>query len=86
MHLIRNLFSFSIFSLHHLSSFSALKHKKFKTLILGFDYSEPADRQLVMNIAIKCADISNGAKKNDFAVQWSMRIMEEFFLQVSNYC
>jgi hypothetical protein len=34
-----------------------------------------------MDIAIKCADISNPAKSRDLSTKWAERIMEEFFLQ-----
>eukprot|EP00276_Gloeochaete_wittrockiana_P003395 CAMPEP_0184651034 /NCGR_PEP_ID=MMETSP0308-20130426/8591_1 /TAXON_ID=38269 /ORGANISM="Gloeochaete witrockiana, Strain SAG 46.84" /LENGTH=688 /DNA_ID=CAMNT_0027084951 /DNA_START=573 /DNA_END=2635 /DNA_ORIENTATION=+ len=39
------------------------------------------DRQIVLNLAIKCADVSNGAKKLPVYLQWAERVMEEFYRQ-----
>ncbi|KAJ3124679.1 High affinity cAMP-specific and IBMX-insensitive 3',5'-cyclic phosphodiesterase 8A [Nowakowskiella sp. JEL0407] len=56
---------------------------KFKNKIAGsgLDFSDPKDRQLVMDIAIKCGDISNAAKPTELCTKWAALIMEEFFRQ-----
>ncbi|KAJ1556195.1 High affinity cAMP-specific and IBMX-insensitive 3',5'-cyclic phosphodiesterase 8B [Cladochytrium tenue] len=46
-----------------------------------FQYDDPKDRQLLMDVAIKCGDINNAAKNNDLCKKWASRIMEEFFMQ-----
>nr|KAJ3423197.1 High affinity cAMP-specific 3',5'-cyclic phosphodiesterase 7A [Polyrhizophydium stewartii] len=47
----------------------------------GLEISDPKDRQLCMDIAIKCGDINNAAKSQSLCTQWAMNIMEEFFKQ-----
>eukprot|EP01137_Pigoraptor_chileana_P014748 Opistho-2@69780 len=56
---------------------------KFKTKLSAdsFDYNSESDRLTFMQIAIKCADISNPAKVRALSVEWTNRIMEEFFQQ-----
>lgn len=41
----------------------------------------PAHRHFVLQIAIKCADISNPCRAWDVSRQWSLRACEEFFRQ-----
>ncbi len=48
----------------------------------GINPTDAKDRQLIMEIAIKCGDISNGTKKLDLCKRWAGLIMEEFFQQV----
>eukprot|EP00163_Fabomonas_tropica_P001897 TRINITY_DN113_c0_g1_i1.p1 TRINITY_DN113_c0_g1~~TRINITY_DN113_c0_g1_i1.p1 ORF type:complete len:1135 (-),score=363.87 TRINITY_DN113_c0_g1_i1:1506-4910(-) len=45
------------------------------------DSSSAADRTLVMEIMMKCADISNVAKPFNLASEWADRLLEEFFRQ-----
>eukprot|EP01135_Chromosphaera_perkinsii_P011202 Nk52_evm29s2356 gene=Nk52_evmTU29s2356 len=47
----------------------------------GFDLAHAEQRILALEIAIKCADISNQSKPNNLAIQWTTNIMNEFFLQ-----
>jgi hypothetical protein len=50
---------------------------------LGLNFTDVKDRQLAMDIALKCGDINNASKPTAIAVKWSERIMEEFFHQAS---
>ncbi|KAI9361588.1 hypothetical protein DFJ73DRAFT_789099 [Zopfochytrium polystomum] len=56
---------------------------KFKNKLSGsgLQYEDAKDRQLLMDIAIKCGDINNAAKNLDLCRTWAGRIMEEFFQQ-----
>ncbi|KAJ3312469.1 High affinity cAMP-specific and IBMX-insensitive 3',5'-cyclic phosphodiesterase 8B [Boothiomyces sp. JEL0838] len=56
---------------------------KFKNSINGdaLDLNNLKQRQLLMDVAIKCGDISNTTKKNTLALAWTFRIMDEFFRQ-----
>lgn len=56
---------------------------KFKNKIsgTGFKLDDAKDRQLILEIAIKCADISNQAKPSPIAARWADLITEEFFRQ-----
>ncbi|KAI8812326.1 hypothetical protein BJ742DRAFT_793757 [Cladochytrium replicatum] len=56
---------------------------KFKNKVSGsgLDFQDAKDRQLVMDIAIKCGDISNATKPLEICKKWTANIMEEFFLQ-----
>ncbi|KAJ1550733.1 High affinity cAMP-specific 3',5'-cyclic phosphodiesterase 7A, partial [Nowakowskiella sp. JEL0078] len=57
---------------------------KFKNKISagqGFNFENKADRKLVLNIAIKCADVNNPAKPINQYKKWTENIMEEFFRQ-----
>ncbi|KAJ3202285.1 High affinity cAMP-specific 3',5'-cyclic phosphodiesterase 7A [Entophlyctis luteolus] len=47
----------------------------------GLDFDDAKDRQLILNIFIKCGDISNAAKSLSVCKEWASRIMEEFFMQ-----
>ena len=49
----------------------------------GLNFTDAKDRQLAMDIAIKCGDINNASKPNEIATKWSYLIMEEFFAQVT---
>lgn len=50
--------------------------------LAGLNFSDTKDCQLVMDIAIKCGDISNATKTFDLCKRWAGLIMEEFFRQV----
>jgi len=56
---------------------------KFKSKLAGngFDPKDRKDRLLLLQIAIKCADISNPAKSTYLCNSWAARVMEEFFRQ-----
>ncbi|KAI9342243.1 hypothetical protein BDR26DRAFT_836511 [Obelidium mucronatum] len=47
----------------------------------GLDFDDVKDRQLTLNIFIKCGDISNAAKSLPVCKKWAYKIMEEFFKQ-----
>lgn len=49
----------------------------------GVDWMSEADRLLVMEMCIKLADINGPCKRHDIHVQWTHRIAEEFYEQVS---
>ena len=44
------------------------------------------DPLLYMELLRKCADISDGLKPFDITKKWTLRITDEFFLQVSASC
>jgi hypothetical protein len=56
---------------------------KFKSKLAGngFDPKDRKDRLLLLQIAIKCADISNPTKSTYLCNSWATRVMEEFFRQ-----
>jgi hypothetical protein len=45
------------------------------------DVKDAKDRQLVMDIAVKCADINNATKMEPLCLEWASRIMSEFWDQ-----
>ncbi|XP_064490056.1 cGMP-inhibited 3',5'-cyclic phosphodiesterase 3A-like isoform X3 [Ornithodoros turicata] len=47
----------------------------------GVDWTNETDRLLVMEMAIKLADINGPCKRHDIHVQWTYRIAEEFYEQ-----
>nr|KAG5703271.1 hypothetical protein BaRGS_025513 [Batillaria attramentaria] len=47
----------------------------------GVDWTVETDRLLVMQMAIKLADINGPAKTHNLHLQWTMRIAEEFYEQ-----
>ncbi|KAI8813746.1 hypothetical protein BJ742DRAFT_672305 [Cladochytrium replicatum] len=47
----------------------------------GFNFDIRADRKLLLNMAIKCSDVNNPAKRLDQCKKWTELIMEEFFAQ-----
>lgn len=49
--------------------------------LLGFELSKPADRLLLLQAALKCADISHTAKAPELHLAWTERIGREFFAQ-----
>jgi hypothetical protein len=48
---------------------------------LDVDLTDYKSRLLIMNYAIKCADISNATKIPHLSMHWTALIMEEFFHQ-----
>ena len=61
--------------------FDLLAKFKGKLTANGFDPKDRKDRLLLLQIAIKCADISNPTKKEKACVAWAQRVMEEFYKQ-----
>ncbi|KAF2071837.1 hypothetical protein CYY_006854 [Polysphondylium violaceum] len=47
----------------------------------GFACLDKKDKLLLMQIAIKCADVSNPSKPWDLYKEWADRVMEEFYRQ-----
>lgn len=45
------------------------------------DMSKEEDRHFILQIALKCADISNPCRPWDISKKWSQKICEEFFRQ-----
>ncbi|RKP00394.1 hypothetical protein CXG81DRAFT_13294 [Caulochytrium protostelioides] len=56
---------------------------KFKSKMAGggMVVTDVKDRQLILNTAIKCGDISNAAKPREISLKWTHLIMEEFYNQ-----
>lgn len=56
---------------------------KFKNKISGggLEVQDQKDRQLIMDIMMKCSDISNPARESSISLKWTSLIMEEFFKQ-----
>lgn len=47
----------------------------------GMELDDPASRQLMLEMAMKCADLSNVCKKTSLSIHWTALITNEFFLQ-----
>eukprot|EP01096_Ripella_sp_DP13-Kostka_P009398 TRINITY_DN3615_c1_g1_i1.p1 TRINITY_DN3615_c1_g1~~TRINITY_DN3615_c1_g1_i1.p1 ORF type:complete len:343 (-),score=141.59 TRINITY_DN3615_c1_g1_i1:145-1173(-) len=45
------------------------------------DWNDQKQRKQVLLMALKCSDVSHGAKSNDLHLQWTNRISDEFFRQ-----
>ena len=56
---------------------------KFKSKLsgAGLNLETKQDRKLLLNMAMKCADINNPTKKSIFSRKWTDMIMREFFAQ-----
>ena len=56
---------------------------KFKNKLndAGMDFKDHKDKQLIMDLALKCADVSNAAKSTSLSVTWANLIMTEFYSQ-----
>jgi hypothetical protein len=48
----------------------------------GIDWNNEADRLIVSNMIIKISDINAPLKDKELHLQWTERIVEEFYLQV----
>lgn len=46
-----------------------------------FDRNKKEDRQMILNMLLKCADLSNVAKPWNISENWSNRVADEFFTQ-----
>ena len=62
--------------------FQVLSQFKGKNTSDSISLDDDADRVLIMEMVIKCADLGNPVKLFDAAKEWTAMIMEEFFLQV----
>uniref|UniRef100_A0A146LRM7 Phosphodiesterase n=1 Tax=Lygus hesperus TaxID=30085 RepID=A0A146LRM7_LYGHE len=47
----------------------------------GLDMKRPEHRHFVLQIALKCADISNPCRPWEISKKWSLKVCEEFFRQ-----
>ncbi|KAJ3297125.1 High affinity cAMP-specific and IBMX-insensitive 3',5'-cyclic phosphodiesterase 9A [Borealophlyctis nickersoniae] len=47
----------------------------------GFNYDDPAQRQLLLQIIVKCSDISNEVRPKHVSEPWVDSLLEEFFTQ-----
>ncbi|KAL1518131.1 hypothetical protein ABEB36_001802 [Hypothenemus hampei] len=47
----------------------------------SLDLGDPVNRQFILQIALKCADISNPTRPWDISYKWSIKVCEEFFRQ-----
>ncbi|KAK9877819.1 hypothetical protein WA026_020054 [Henosepilachna vigintioctopunctata] len=47
----------------------------------SLDITRSEDRQFILQIALKCADISNPTRPWDISHKWSLKVCEEFFRQ-----
>eukprot|EP00026_Physarum_polycephalum_P005836 Phypoly_transcript_05875.p1 GENE.Phypoly_transcript_05875~~Phypoly_transcript_05875.p1 ORF type:complete len:613 (+),score=110.74 Phypoly_transcript_05875:46-1839(+) len=63
----------------HVEIFNTFQSKR--STLEGLDMNSKHDRLLVLKMIIKCADISNSAKKNSLYLNWASRVMEEFWCQ-----
>jgi hypothetical protein len=56
---------------------------KFKTKLSSnsFNYENINDKRLILNMAIKCADVNNLTKPLSVSRMWTQLIMDEFFIQ-----
>ena len=56
---------------------------RFKTKVsdAGFSLDDVRDRQLLVDIIVKCSDVSNPTKNNEISRCWTEKVMEEFFRQ-----
>ncbi|KAJ3229324.1 High affinity cAMP-specific 3',5'-cyclic phosphodiesterase 7A [Chytriomyces hyalinus] len=61
--------------------FTYINKLKSKISAAALKLQEAADRALVLDMAIKCADLNNPAKSLESCKSWCYRIMEEFFQQ-----
>ncbi|KAI9345013.1 hypothetical protein BDR26DRAFT_1005825 [Obelidium mucronatum] len=61
--------------------FTYINKLKSKISASALKLQEAPDRALVLDMAIKCADLNNPAKSLESCKLWAFRIMEEFFQQ-----
>lgn len=48
---------------------------------VAVSFKTDEERQLMLNVLLHCADISNAVKPNELCVKWASRVLEEFFNQ-----
>lgn len=63
---------------HH---FDILAHFKNQVSNAGVNRNAARDRLLLMKMTLKCADVSHTAKNRELHLEWTHRIIEEFFQQ-----
>ncbi|KAJ3226679.1 High affinity cAMP-specific 3',5'-cyclic phosphodiesterase 7A [Clydaea vesicula] len=61
--------------------FEYISKFKNKTSGSGLDFKDPKDRQLIMDIAIKCGDIANSSRPLHLCKKWAGLVMDEFWIQ-----
>ena len=61
--------------------FQYVNKLKGKIAASSLKMEDSADRNLVLDMAIKCADLNNPSKPTDQSIQWAYRVMREFFAQ-----
>jgi len=55
---------------------------KFKGYVeAGFNYDDPVQRQLLLQIIVKCSDISNEVRPSHVSEPWVDNLLQEFFTQ-----
>ncbi|KAJ3142635.1 cAMP-specific 3',5'-cyclic phosphodiesterase 4D, partial [Irineochytrium annulatum] len=54
---------------------------KSKLAASSVKFEEPADRSLILDVAIKCADLSNPTRGLEISKKWAVLVLEEFFNQ-----
>jgi hypothetical protein len=62
---------------YHFDLLSQMKSK----IQLSLDYDFEGDRSLLMQMCLKCADISHPSRSRHLHLQWAELLTEEFFLQ-----
>ena len=61
---------------HH---FEFISH--FKSTITKFDRTNDVHRLMILKMALKCSDVGHAAKVQQLHIQWSHRVIEEFYRQ-----
>ncbi|KAI9091443.1 hypothetical protein DFS34DRAFT_324898 [Phlyctochytrium arcticum] len=61
--------------------FHYINKLKGKIAASALNFEESGDRALVLECAIKCADLNNSAKPTSQSRKWAFQVMQEFFLQ-----
>ncbi|KAJ3213639.1 cAMP-specific 3',5'-cyclic phosphodiesterase 4D [Dinochytrium kinnereticum] len=61
--------------------FNYINKLKGKLSTSGLNFQDTADRSLVLEMAIKCADLNNPTKSTESSKAWAYRVLEEFFDQ-----
>ncbi|KAI8822980.1 uncharacterized protein EV422DRAFT_386969 [Fimicolochytrium jonesii] len=61
--------------------FHYINKLKGKIAASALNWEEPSDRSLILECAIKCADLNNSAKPLEQSRKWAFSVMQEFFLQ-----
>ena len=63
------------------SHFTYINKLKGKITASSLNFESQEDRALVLDMAIKCADLNNPTKSIEKCKNWAFRVMEEFFQQ-----
>lgn len=62
--------------------FQYVNKLKGKMAASALNWEDSSDRGLILECAIKCADLNNSAKPLEQSRKWAFQVMQEFFLQV----